>query len=95
MLAKLREEVDELEEAVAAGDQQAVHMEFGDVLFAAVNVSRACKTNPEIALRDSSAKFIRRFCYMEDKIQQMGRNLEEMTMAELDAVWDEAKAKGL
>jgi len=65
------------------------------VLFAAVNVSRACKINSEIALRDSSAKFIRRFCYIEDKAQQMGRDLEEMTMAEMDAIWDEAKAKGL
>lgn len=95
MLKKVREELDELEEAVVSGNQKAIAMEFGDVLFAAVNVGRACKINSEIALRDSSAKFIRRFRYIEDKAQQTGRSLEDMTMAEMDGIWDEAKVKGL
>lgn len=94
-LDKLREETDELEEAVRKGDAKETEKELGDVLFAAVNVSRFCKVNPEIALRGSSAKFIRRFGYIEEKLARLGRDWDDMSMAELDEIWDEAKQNGL
>ncbi len=94
-LQKLREEVDELEEALEGGQPEKVSLEFGDVLFAAVNVGRLGSVPPEVALRDSTAKFIRRFCFMEEQAEKKGRDLADMTMAEMDEIWEEAKANGL
>ena len=86
---KVNEETLEIKEAMAKGDQEEVAKEVGDLLFAAVNVSRMLDVDPEEALNGTTAKFIRRFQFVEERMQK-GMSLEE-----LDKLWDEAKAKGL
>lgn len=90
-LDKLSEEVDELKEAVAGGDKAAIAEELGDLLFAAVNVSRFVKADSEDALTAATEKFIRRFALVEEKAKGQGRDMKDMTLAELDALWDSAK----
>ena len=90
--AKTEEEWAELKEAMAGGEQQKIEEEFGDLLFALANLSRFLKLDPEQALRDATAKFVRRFEYLEQKIVASGRKLEECSLAEMDQYWDEAKA---
>jgi tetrapyrrole methylase family protein / MazG family protein len=85
VIAKLQEECNELREAETSPDRAA---EFGDVLFSLVNVARWYKIDPEIALRETNAKFVRRFQYIED---HAGRDLKELSLAEMDALWNEAK----
>jgi ATP diphosphatase len=96
---KLREELAELEEAVAkagaAQDHARIEEEFGDLLFVVANVARHLKLDPEGALRAANAKFIRRFRYIEERLAEQGRNPARSTLAEMDALWDEAKGKGL
>ena len=69
--------------------------ELGDFLFATVNAARLYGLNPDTALERTCAKFRRRFTYLEEKTIRQGRNLKDMTLAEMDAIWDEGKAKGL
>lgn len=88
---KLSEETAELKEAMAAGDGDAVAEELGDLLFAVVNVSRFLKVDPEDALNAATGKFIRRFALVEEKARAQGRDMKDMTLAELDALWDSAK----
>jgi len=88
-LDKLSEELDELREAIAQGGN--ISEELGDLLFAAVNVSRFVKTDPEEALTGASDKFIARFEKVEDGAAAQGRRLEDMTLAEMDALWEKAK----
>ncbi len=90
---KLEEEVGELREAITGdmGDEKLAD-EFGDVLFAAVNVARFIKVHPEFALKGTVEKFIRRFEYVEKRSRDQGRELETMTLEEMDAFWNEAKA---
>ena len=90
--AKLREELAELE-AASTKDEQLD--EFGDVLFAAVNVARFMDIDAEDALRHTDRKFVRRFNYIEDAAARQGKELPELTLKEMDALWDEAKEKGL
>jgi tetrapyrrole methylase family protein/MazG family protein len=90
-LAKLEEEVREVREAVASGGERKIGEELGDVLFAAVNVSRFFGRNPEDLLHETIAKFTRRFRVIEDKVHAQGRKLSDCTLAELDAIWNEAK----
>lgn len=71
--------------------QAAIEDEFGDVLFALVNVARYVRVDPEQSLRAANAKFRRRFRYIEDRAAQLGKDLQQMTLAEMDALWDEAK----
>lgn len=85
--AKVREELDEL----LAAKPEEQEGEVGDLLFAVVNLARMLKVDPEIALSGTINKFIRRFRYMEGRAAEMGRNLEAMTLAEMDSLWDEAK----
>ena len=89
-LAKVREEADEVEEALANGTNLAE--ELGDLLFAAVNVSRLCKQEAEPALQTATEKFIARFGAMERLACEKGKKLEEMSLAEMDELWNEAKA---
>ena len=70
-------------------------MEFGDLLFSVINAARLYGVDPETALNLSSEKFRRRFTYLEEQTIREGRLLSEMTLAEMDAIWDEAKSKGL
>lgn len=95
---KVREELGELQSAVkthrAGGSdagQRQVTEEFGDVLFALVNVARYVHVDPEQSLRDANAKFRRRFRHIEQRAAQQGRDLEQMSLAEMDALWEEAK----
>nr|MBO2477720.1 nucleoside triphosphate pyrophosphohydrolase [Bacillota bacterium] len=75
----------------AEGARARVVEEFGDVLFALVNVARYLKVDPEQALRAANAKFRRRFRHIEARARAQGRRLEDMTLAEMDALWEEAK----
>ena len=91
-VAKLREEVDELEAALRSGVRTEIEDEMGDVVFAAANVSRFLKIDADEALRHSTSKFIRRFNAMEAMIRADGRRLQDMTLAEMNAYWERAKA---
>ncbi len=95
VLAKLREEMDEILEARARGTEDRIADEVGDLLFVAVNVARFLGVDPETALRRSNRKFGRRFRHVESSIKARGRGLKDATLAEMDALWDEAKQKGM
>ncbi|MBQ3109447.1 MAG: MazG family protein, partial [Clostridia bacterium] len=90
-LAKVREEADEVQEALANGTN--LFEELGDLLFAAVNVSRLCGEEAEPALKAATDKFVRRFGAMEKLILENGRTLEGMSLEEMDNFWDEAKRR--
>jgi ATP diphosphatase len=91
VLAKIREEADEIEAALDSGDQAHIAEETGDLLFAVVNLARHAKADPEMALRTTNAKFERRFAYIECTLAARGSSLEKATLAEMDALWNEAK----
>ena len=88
---KVDEEIGELYEAVAANDHEETEQEFGDVLFALVNYSRFLKIDAEQALEKTNRKFIRRFQQMEEMAAAQGRALHDMTLTEMDALWNEVK----
>jgi tetrapyrrole methylase family protein/MazG family protein len=90
-LAKVREEADEVEEALRAGDQAAVRRELGDLLFAAVNVARLAATDPELALQQAVERFRRRFERMEQAADAAGRDIRAMSLDELEGLWGQAK----
>jgi ATP diphosphatase len=92
VLTKIREEADEIAGAVAAGDRQEAGAEVGDLLFAVVNLARHLGIDPEGALRGANLKFERRFAAIERALADRGRSPEQATLAEMDALWDEAKA---
>jgi tetrapyrrole methylase family protein / MazG family protein len=91
VLDKLREESTELQRAIASGNAAEIESEAGDLLFAAVNVARFLKLDPEIALKKANRKFIVRFQQMETQAAGEGRKLADMNAAELDALWNRAK----
>jgi len=93
VLRKIREEADEIEQALDRGDKEELAGETGDLLFALVNLARHVDANPEMALRGANAKFERRFGYIERTLAARGRSLESATLEEMDALWDEAKTK--
>lgn len=96
-LAKIREELAELEEAVAASDDTAldphVKEELGDLLFSVANLARHLKADSESALEGATAKFARRFRAVEAGAKEAGRDLKSMSLAEMEALWDAAKGK--
>ena len=94
-LDKVSEEKAEVIEAMRGGNQADIESEVGDLLFAAVNVSRFLDVDPENALNGTTAKFMRRFAYVEKTAAKLGKDLKTMTLSEMDALWDEAKSKGL
>ena len=91
--AKVREELDELEDEFRREDKAKAEQELGDFLFAVINAARLYKLNPDNALELTNQKFIRRFNYLEEHSIKSGRPLTEMTLAEMDALWDEAKTQ--
>ena len=103
VLAKLREELAELEAEIAGArpggsdtgsvGPEAIEEEFGDLLFVIANVARHLKIDPESALRAANEKFIRRFRHIEARLAEQGRSPAQSTLAEMDALWDEAKGK--
>ena len=92
---KVKEEIGEFESEVATMDKEKAEAEFGDVMFSLINATRLYKINPDNALEHTNQKFIRRFNYLEEHTIKQGRNLTDMTLEEMDAVWNEAKKKGL
>ncbi len=84
-------------DASSAGhaDRKAIAEEFGDLLFVIANVARHLKLDPENALRAANEKFIRRFRYIEERLAAEGRSPANSDLAEMDALWDEAKVEGL
>ena len=88
---KVREELDELEAELKRDDKQRSEAELGDFLFAVINAARLYKLNPDNALEQTNQKFIRRFNYIEQHSIKLGKPLTEMTLAEMDALWNEAK----
>jgi len=93
VLLKLDEEIGEFKEAFEAGRADEIEEELGDVLFMLVNISRFIGVNPEDALRKTISKFISRFRHIEMTAADRGVKLSDMTLAEMDALWDEAKKK--
>ncbi len=91
VLAKIREETDEIEAALEAKDGAAAKEETGDLLFACANLARHLRTDPEAAIRHANQKFERRFSYIEREVAQRGAKLEETSLPEMDVLWDEAK----
>jgi nucleoside triphosphate diphosphatase len=91
VLSKIREEADEIEAALDGGDKAHLAEEAGDLLFAVVNLARHVDANPEMALRGANAKFEKRFAYIERALAAKGRSLDDATLEEMDALWDEAK----
>jgi ATP diphosphatase len=91
VLAKLREEIDEIEEALTAGDTKAAAAELGDLLFAAANLARHLDADPEAVGRAANAKFERRFRFIEQALAAEGRAPAQSSLAEMDALWDAAK----
>ena len=91
VLAKLREEVAELEAEVAAGDTARAREELGDVLFVCANIARELDVDPEDALRETNAKFTRRFAHIEHALAARGSSPGQSNLEEMDALWNEAK----
>jgi tetrapyrrole methylase family protein / MazG family protein len=91
ILQKLDEESGELLEAYRKGDKELMAEEIGDLLFVVVNIARFLEIDPETALRRSNSKFNSRFRHVESEIKRQGREMRNATLAEMDALWDEAK----
>ncbi len=88
---KVQEELEELHEEVKLGNQDTIEAEFGDVLFSMINYARFLNVNPEDALERTNKKFIKRFQYLESKAGELGKSLMDMSLAEMDVFWEEAK----
>jgi uncharacterized protein YabN with tetrapyrrole methylase and pyrophosphatase domain len=93
VLAKVREELAELEREIEAGAPARVEAELGDLLFAVANLGRWVKAHPEEALRGALRRFESRFHYVEEKLRERGKTPRESDLAEMDAIWNEAKAR--
>lgn len=103
---KVKEEINEVQNEItpkdgetvkeyAKANHERIEDEFGDLMFALINAARLYKVNPENALERTNRKFIARFNYLEQHAKEAGRSLKDMTLAEMDELWNEAKAKGL
>lgn len=93
VMAKVMEELHEFEEAMAAGDNEHMEAELGDLLFAIVNLGRFLSINPEEALRKTIARFQLRFRYVEDSLHAEGRQMNTTPLADMDRLWEEAKQR--
>ena len=92
MLEKLREETEEIAVEIAAGDMAKAREELGDILFVCANLARKLDVDPEDALRATNAKFTRRFAFVEAGLAERGRTPDQSDLAEMDALWNDAKA---
>lgn len=90
---KVKEEIREFQAEVEQMDKQRAEEEFGDVLFSLINAARLYKINPDNALEHTNKKFIRRFTYVEEHSIRQGKSLKEMSLEEMDKLWNEAKAE--
>lgn len=91
--SKIPEETEELKEAIEIGDKEKISEEYGDLLFAAVNVSRFLKVDAEQSLAFATDKFMKRFKAVEDVVVNLGRDMQELSLAELDEIWNSVKHK--
>ncbi|MGH8513681.1 MAG: MazG nucleotide pyrophosphohydrolase domain-containing protein [Gammaproteobacteria bacterium] len=87
----VRGELDEVRAALGAGEPTHIAEEIGDLLFACVNLARFARVDPESALRSANQKFERRFRYIEQRLQAQGQSVNDATLAEMDALWEDAK----
>lgn len=92
---KVKEELSEFQAEIDKQDAEKMEEEFGDLLFSMVNAARLYKINPENALEKTNRKFIRRFNYIEEQTIKAGKNLKDLTLAEMDELWNEAKRSSL
>ncbi len=90
---KVQEEINEVKAEIASMNQKKMEGEFGDLLFSIINTARLYKINPDTALELTNQKFISRFNFLEAKCMEQGRNLKEMSLNEMEALWQEAKKK--
>ena len=88
---KLQEELGELQHEISENNKDKMEAEFGDVLFSMINYARFLKVDPENALERTNKKFIKRFQYLESKAKDLGKSMKDMTLAEMDIYWEEAK----
>jgi nucleoside triphosphate diphosphatase len=93
VIAKVGEEIAEVEAEIAAGSAQSLSGEVGDLLFAVVNLARHLKVDAEAALRGANAKFVRRFAHIENRLAERGRTPESASLDEMESLWAEAKAQ--
>jgi MazG family protein len=91
VIAKVKEELREMNEAVASRDRARIEDEIGDMLFAVVNLARKCKIDAESALQGATNKFVTRFNQVEDELRRRGKRLGEVELPEMDAIWDQIK----
>jgi MazG family protein len=91
VIAKVKEELREMKEAVASRDRAKIEEEIGDVLFAVVNLARKCKIDAESALQGATDKFVTRFNQVEDELRRRGKRLGDVELPEMDAIWDQIK----
>ncbi len=94
-LEKVEEEIAELKEAMAKGQEEKISEEMGDMLFAIANVARLSHINPEFALRQANQKFIARFRYLEEELKKQGKDIRKTSLDEMELLWQEAKKKEL
>ena len=92
---KVREEIAEIEAEMKSGNKADCEKEFGDLIFSLVNAARLYDINPDNALEMTNAKFRRRFNYVEEQTLKLGRSLKDMSLADMDSLWNEAKENGL
>lgn len=93
VIAKIREELDEVEAELESGSQQELAEEVGDILFAIANLARHLHLDPEGAVRSANAKFRKRFNYIERNVSRIGKSMETATLDEMEALWQEAKSE--
>lgn len=95
MIEKVSEEWNEFQQELGEMNEERMVSEFGDILFAFVNIARYYKINPEEAVHTTNRKFFKRFSYIEMKTAEMNKDMNSCTLEELDALWEEAKSKGI
>ncbi len=88
---KVQEELSELNEEIKNNDSEKIEKEFGDVLFSMINYARFINVNPENALEKTNKKFINRFQYLEEEAKKIGKPLSDMSLAEMDIIWEQSK----
>lgn len=89
--SKVQEEIGEVSEAIASGDMTDIEAEFGDLMFSVINAARLYKVNPENALERTNRKFIARFNYIEEQAREAGKTMRDLTLAEMEELWQQAK----
>ena len=90
---KVTEELSELKSEVEQSDSDKMEAEFGDVLFSLINYARFLKINPETALERTNKKFMERFTHIESKASEAGKKINELSLAEMEVYWQQAKSK--